>query len=50
MESVKDIIKNVLDDYFETDEQDKVIYLDNDDTDLVASAVEQSLRKKGIIQ
>lgn len=49
MESVRDIIKKVLDDYFETDEQDKIVYLNNDDTELVASAVEDVLRSEGII-
>ncbi len=50
MESVRDIIQNVLDDFFGAVEQSKVVYLDTDDTDLVASAVEDVLRSKGIIQ
>lgn len=52
MESVNQIIKSVLDSFFDLSEEDKAQYLSHistEDTGLIADAVEQALKNKGVI-
>jgi hypothetical protein len=49
MEKVNDIIKNVIDQFFDLDEKDKPVHLSTEDSQLVADAVEASLKSKGVI-
>ena len=61
MENVKKIIKQVLDDFFQVKDDvlyedndplnvnEKVIVLDEEDTDLLAQAITDVLVKKGVI-
>lgn len=53
MENVNQIIKGVLDSFFDLDEQDerdKIVHLSTDDSKLVATAIEDALRSKGVIK
>lgn len=49
MENVNQIIKNVLDSFFEVGEQDKIIHISLEDSQLVANAIEDALKNKKLL-
>lgn len=50
METVNDVIKGVLNSFLDVKEDDKVVHVSLDDTNLISTAIEDSLRVKGFIK